>query len=386
MAVGYNPGDVELLQAMISGAAGSVDITRRILDFSVFENIKKPYTSVVLSFIDNADLLNYNVGMRGDNNLLLSFHQFPDQQPYDGNWSLTSIEKTRSLDNQRTAVYKVVGYSQHMTQFPKVQKSYKGTPGTGVVADLFGRLPATKPLKINAGSRGPLGNEKMPYNINGQQIWKAIYSTLRRSASTKDASSAYVIYENNKSVVVDTLENALNRAMGGGGPTYYQRPMGQDFLRDQALQQYTIISMREETRIDKNATVQNEKQATNTYDLFSKGFSKGQTSGASTYLNIPYNILRPPTFAKDFLANRKRMAGKFDSQSITIHVALNPALTVGESFSVETIAPAGDTDLAVPDLISGPLLATEIRHTVKLDKGKMSGTTTAKGVRGGLPD
>lgn len=380
--VAVNPGDVTIGYAVISGAGGFVDISRRIHDFSVFENVLKPYTSIVMNIIDNTDVLNFNVGLDGTNTLQLAFGQ-PGQDPYVSTWTLTSIEKSRSTRNQRTVTYKATGYSPHMTSFPVVQKSYIGTTATGIVSDLFGMLPAIKGLSINAPSMGPLGSTDAPYQINGIQIWKAIRSTLLKGASSVDPSSAYTMFENNKGIVVDTLEHLLDQALAAGGPVYFQRPLGGNFFVDAMQQQFTIIDLKEETRVDSTATAQ-DQVATNTIDFFSNAFGKGATGGASTYFNLAYNLLQPATLAKNFMAARKQIASAFDSQSVTIRVPLNPAVTVGGAFTVNTLAPIGDTNTAVPDLLSGPLLATEVRHVVDLSLPRMQGQTIAKGVRGGI--
>lgn len=377
-----NPGDTIIHEAMLSGVLGSVDIAPRILDFSVFEDIKKPYTTIQMTVVDNADMLNTNLGLDGKNNQLrLSFGQ-PGQRPYDGTWAITAIEESVALASQRTQVYKMTGYSPHMTSFPKVQKAFKGMTATDVAKDLVGQfLSVQKPLMIGAPSKGPLGDGTMPYNINGIQIWKAIRGTLLRGASTKDASSAYTIFENQFNLVIDTLENLTNKAFANPNVTFFQKPMGGNFLTDVALQPLVILALKEESRINQTAQAQ-DQSATRVFDYFSNQFTGSGENGASTYMNIPYNSLRPRTFAPDFMAARKAAASKFDSQSVTVLVSLNTDVTVGQGFAVDTLAPAGDTSTPVPDGISGPLLATEVRHTVRLNEKRMQGQTTARGVKG----
>ncbi len=380
----FSPGDVILQDFTMSGAAGSVDIRARVMNFSIYENIKTPYISIVAKIKDNTDMLNQNLGLDGTNNLTISFSQ-PGQKPYKGTFRIMEVEKGRTLQNQRTAEYTITGYSPHMTNQPKVQKAYKEVPATQVANDLIENiLKPAKKLIINAPSKGLVGNKDMPYNVNGVNIHKAIRSVLSRAASIKDVSSAYVFFENQTNMVIDTLENLMKQAMAGNGPTFYQRPMGLDFLNDVAIQPFIILAMREESRASATDNILNEKQATNIFDLFSNQFQKGQTKDAATYLNIPYNMLRPPTFIANFLNQRKKIAGQFDSQSATIQVSLNTDLTVGSGFVINTIAPVGIMDTAVPDRISGPMLATEVRHTVLLTQQRMQGMTTVRGTKGNL--
>lgn len=382
---GFNPGDVVIRDMTLSGLGGSVDIRRRLKDFSVYENIKTPYTTIVATVIDTTDMLNNNIGLDGVNNVLTASFSQPGQHIYDGTWQVMAVEKGRNLENQRAAEYKITGYSPHMTKFPKVQKSFKETPATSVAASLINEfLSPQKGLVIGAAARSVVGNQMMPYNINGVQIHKAIRSVLARAASSADSSSAYVWFENQFNMVIDTLENLMNKAQASQVATFFQRPMGQNFLNDVAIQPFIILAMKEESRVNRAETVQNDNQATNTLDIFSSAFKKGQTGGASSYLNIPYNILRPPTFLADVLSKRKKIAGQFDSQSATIQVSLQTDVTVGCGFNVETLAPVGDTDTPVLDSISGPLLATEVRHTVQLNKQKMQGMSTIKGVKGDI--
>lgn len=378
----FAPGDVQLLTCSMTGAGGSVDIRHRVKDFSVYENIKTPYISIVMNIVDNTDMLNQNLGLDGSNQLTISFGQ-PGQNPYDGTFKILEVEKGRTLQNQRTAEYRITGYSPHMTNQPKVQKAYKEQTATSVAQDLVQTfLSPSKGLVINAPSRGLVGNQFMPYNINGVNIHKAIRSVLSRASSTKDQSSAYLFFENQFNMVIDTLENLQNTALNNPVATFIQRPMGKNFLLDQAIQPFVIMALKEDSRVSSTDNILNDKQATNVFDLFGQTFQKGQTQNAATYLNIPYNMLRPPTFIADFLNQRKKIAGQFDSQIITIQVSLNTDVTVGKGFAIDTLAPAGDTNIPVPDAVSGPLIATEVRHTVQFSGSKPQGVTTAKGSRG----
>src|SRR6185295_4871836 len=193
----YNPGDVVLRDFTLSGIGGSVDIRRRVKDFSIYENIKTPYTTIVANIVDTTDILNTNVVLDGVNNTLTASYSQPGQHIYDGTWSIIAIEKGRNLENQRAAEYKITGYSPHMTKFPKVQRSFKEVPATGVAASLISEfLSPLKGLVIGAPARSVVGNQMMPYNINGVQIHKAVRSVLSRAASSTDKSSAYVWFEN----------------------------------------------------------------------------------------------------------------------------------------------------------------------------------------------
>lgn len=369
----------------MSGLGGTVDIRRRVKNFSIYENIKTPYTCIVATIVDNADILNTNLGLDGVNNTLTVAFSQVGQHIYDGSWLIMAVEKGRTLENQRTAEYTITGYSPHMALSPIVQQSFTSQTATDVASSLISQyLSPAKGVVVNAGSRSMMGNQMMPYNINGQSIHKAIRSVLSRAASTTDTSSAYVYFENQYNIVIDTLENLMNNALSNQVSKFYQRPLGQDWLRDVAIQPFIILAMKEEARVDSTSNVLSGVQATNMIDLFSSAFTKGSTGGAATYLNIPYNILRPPTFLQNVLAARKSVANKFDSQSATIQVSLATDVTVGLGINVQTLAPAGDTDTAVPDSISGPLLAIEVRHTVDMTENKMMGISTIRGVKGNL--
>src|SRR3954468_22364660 len=113
----FNPGDVVLRDFTLSGKGGSVDIRRRIKDFSIYENIKTPYTTIVVNVVDTTDMLNTNVVLDGVNNTLTAAFSQTGQHIYDGTWSIISVEKSQSLENQRAVEYKMIGYSPHMTKF-----------------------------------------------------------------------------------------------------------------------------------------------------------------------------------------------------------------------------------------------------------------------------
>lgn len=336
-----------------------------------------------MSIIDNVDMLRNGYVDINNSQISLSFGQ-PGQRPYVGEWSIMSAEKTRNLNNQRTAMYKLIGYSPHMTKFPKVQRSFQYQPATSIAQNLIQQyLGPNKPISVKAPSGGILGNMHMPYNLNGIQIHKAIRSTLLQATSTKDTSSAYLFFENQHEMVIDTMQNMISNM--SGGPKFYQRPLGKDFFQDVAIQPFVILSMREESRANRPSQIQGENQATNVIDQFTNQYTKGK-GGASTYNNMMTDALKPLTMLPQVMEARRKMAGAMDSQALTIHIALNTDVTVGRGFHVEVQSPAGDTDDTVKlASISGDLLATEVRHTVNLDQSqKMSGTTTVKGVKGDM--
>lgn len=374
----FSPGDVEVHAFSLSGA----DVRPKVTRFSVFENLMKPYVSVTAELADNTDMINQLLSYNGVE-LVLSFSQ-PGQEPYEGTFSVTAVERSKSTGSLRTSLYTMSAYSRHMTQFPRVQKAYRELPATGIAEDLVKNfLVPDKSLTIRAPSKGVLGNDHMPFNVNGVQIHKAIRTVLERAVSSVDPSSAYVFFENNKNMVIDTLENMKNSMSPVA--TYIQRPMGQNFLNDQALQNFVILSLREDTRIDVSNNVEAENQQTNPFDIFNfanTGRVVGDKSLVSTIMNIAQNALRPPLNLNQVLPERKKIANDFDSQALTIHVPLNPAVTVGTAFAAELLAPAGDTNYPVRDKLSGNFLATEVRHSVDLGQRRMQGTTTARGVKG----
>lgn len=381
MAGGFNPGDVVLQRFSLGG----VNVAARVRSFSVYENVLKPYVAFQATIIDSSDMLNRGAAVDGVE-LDLSFGQ-PGQDPYAARFVVTSIERGNSMENLRTASYTLTGYSRHMVRFPRVQRAYRDATGTDIASDLVSTyLSPDKPLLVRDPSRGVLGDRHMPYSVNGVQVFKAIRAVLERSVSLSNDASAYVFFENRRGMVIDTLDAMLDRALAGPVARYVQRPLGRDFLVDQVLQNFVILSYREDSRTDRTDRVQAENQQINPFDVFSHANPRtdiGQKGAISTIMNIAYNTFRPPTYLAQSLGPRKVTASNFDSQSITVHVPLNPAITVGEGFEVEILAPAGDTSQRVIDPVSGPLLATEVRHSVDLTATRMQATTTCRGTHGG---
>lgn len=389
MADSWSPGDIVINSCYISGDGGWVDISRRIRSWQVFENLQKPYSSVQMVVVDNTGLLDQNVILNGHNFLTLSF-QNPGQAPYENTWAITSVENSQHTNNLRTKIYTITGYSIHMLSLPRVQRSYKNMTPTSVISDLVGTyLAPLKGLQIRDPSRGMIGSDLMPFNINGQQIFAAIKNVMNQAASTSNQSSAYALFEDSKSLVLDSLENILVTGLSNPVATYMQRPLGQDFIRDQALQSYVIMNLRENSRVDRTSSIQAETQATRTYDVFGHVFNSiAQTfggsagGGSSTYQNLSYNIMRPPSFAQSFAAPRKWIASIFDGQSVTVQVPFNSDLTVACGFIIQSIAPGGDLDTAVLDKLAGPVVATEVCHNVRLDRKKMQGLSIVRAVTG----
>src|SRR5688500_3485675 len=118
---------------------------------------------------------------------------------------------------------------------------------------------------------------------------------MRSSTSAVNASSAYVIFENNKCMVLDTLEIHLRNVENG--PTYYHLPLGVDFLRDVARQQFTILKAIEDSRVDATSEQQSRSQTTKVWDLFSQAFDdkgSGGGGGSSVFNSMQYNGTRAP--------------------------------------------------------------------------------------------
>lgn len=374
-------GDIQIHRAMLSGSALSVDIARKIRNLSVFHTVMKPYSMVEATIQDDTDILNHNVGLVGNNTFSVAFSQ-PGQMHYEGNWVITSIEKSKALGNQRAVYYNITGYSPHMMNLEKVQRSFRNIPMTDAISRIVNEiLSPEKPLNILAAAKNLTGDKNMPYNINGVQVFKAIRQLMLGSASAVDESSAYVLYETHKKLVLDTLENMLTRV--GQGPTYYRKPMGVDFLSDQAKMQFNIIAYREDSRADKSESI-GENQSTRVFDIFSNIFNATPFGDGKPveFASLAYNSMRVPSFAQDFMAKRRKIAGQFDSQSITAQVPLNTELDVGEGVNVELLAPLGDTNEPKLASISGPLLIVELRHTLNLGQPGIQGVSTFRACKG----
>lgn len=381
----YNPGDVNIYSAVLDG----VDVSKRILNMSVFHDIQKPYSSVALTIQDNTGMLN-GLQLDGTQTFSTSFGQPPDQSPYDGSWILTTIEKVRSSQNQRTEFFTATGFSSHMMNLQRVQKSFRNVPMHSAIEQIVSDvLSPAKSLTVRAPARNMTGDQRMPWTVNGQQVFKALRHLMHASASSVDKSSAYILFENNKNLVLDTLENLSSKA--GAGPTYFQRQLGTSFLNDSALQQFTILAAQEESRADAAATAQDANQTTRVVDIFNTAFKNvdtGSAGKASAIASLAYNSMRVPSFMQDVMAARRQVAGKFDSQALTIMVMLNPALDVGAGFNAQMSAPPGDTDESSLDRVSGPLICTRLRHTVDLTRRTAGdgpqAVTTVRGCKGVL--
>jgi hypothetical protein len=388
----FSPGDVIINECMITGAqGGAVDVTRRVHSFQIYENLQKPYSAIQITIVDNTGLIDKSVQLNGKNFLSLNF-QNPGQAPYTNTWLITSAEKSQHTQNLRTKIYVITAYSMHMERLPRVQRSFKNMSPTAAIQELIGTyLNPYKGFQIRDPARGMVGNDLMPFTINGQQIFRAIRNLMNQSASTTNDSSAYVLFEDSKALVLDTLENVLYKGLSSPVATYFQRPLGQDFIRDQALQAYTILKLKEDSRVDRTEQIQAESQAVRTFDMFAQTFqnlgtffggASASTGGASTYQNIAYNLLRPPSYAKMVADKRKWIASVFDSQSATIFVPFNSDLTVGCGYIIQSITPGGDMEVAQLDKLSGPLVATEVCHNVRIDRKKMMAISIVRGVTG----
>lgn len=378
---GFSPGDVVLGRLTVNG----VDVRPRVTKFSVFEHVMKPYSSMVIDFADSADLMN-RVFTRANDQVEVSFGQ-PGQDPYANQFAVMSVERAKSLENLRAGLYTAICYSRHMTRFPRVQKAYREMTATGIVESIISEfLTPDKPVSVRDPSKGILGDSRMPWNVNGVQVHKAIRGALAAAVSPSNASSMYVLYEDRDAMVVDSIERMLDSALASPLFTYYQRPAGQDWLRDQAMQNFSILSMRADVRSDRSDHFQVTNQQVNPFDVFSGQNIRtnvGQKTLISTIANVLYNSMRPPTTVAQAAAPKRYLASELDSQNLTIQVPLNVELTAGRGVGVNFLAPAGDTSTAVLDSLAGPMLITELRHEVDLRKRSMMGTTTVMGSRGG---
>jgi hypothetical protein len=397
-----DPGNSQDSQGIDQG--GSLDISRHVDYFEIYHSIMKPYVALKMQLIDTSNILDGNGGITGNNSISLSFNQ-PGQEPYEATFKVTSVHTAKPTMNQRSKIYFIVAYSKHMSNLPVIERSYKNVTALDAVQDLIKTyMKPEKELDIRAPSKGMVGNENVPFTVNGIQVHKAIRSLLLRAYSTKDESSAYMIFEDSKKIVIDTLENMVNTARqecsdltDEDDTFFYKRVLGHDFATDVKTQQTNIVAMKEHTRVDSTRTAQSSQQATNIFDLFTGEFKTiknkfdengKKTEGGTPTINnnIPYNTLRPPTHAKDFMASRKYIASVADSQDLTIHVPFNSSVEVGKGIKVDLPKIIGDAQKAEDDPlyeeIDGVLLVSEICHRVSLRDKKMQGTTTMRGIGG----
>lgn len=378
----FGPGDVEVPQLGING----IDVRPITTRFSVFEHVMKPYTALTMDVVDSADVLNRLLNGSSDQ-LTISFGQ-PGQDKYSGAFAITSVERAKTLQNLRAKAYSITAYSRHMTKFPRVQRAFREMTATGIISSIVSEfLSPDKPVSVRDPSRGVLGDSRMPWNVNGVQVHKAIRSALSAAVSGSNSSSAYVFYEDKTSLVVDTLERMLGAAFESQKYTYYQRPMGLDWAADLARQNFVILSMRESSRTDRTDLYQTTNQQSNPFDVFS-GVNLRTNVGSlplvSTIANVLYNSMRPPTTIASAVPPKRTLASKLDSQSMTIQVPLNVELTAGAGVGVSLLAALGDTERMVQDSLSGPMMITELRHDVDFSRKRMQGTTTMTGSKGGM--
>ena len=395
------PGDIVIDYFILTGSGGGGDITTRLMEYRIYEDIKKPYNILTAEILDVQDILNTFPSLNGTETIQLSFHQL-GQRAYVGTFALMEITKTVSLENTRAVLYNITAYSPQMLNLPIVTKSFKNVTGTDAISQLVSQyLKPIKPFVVQDQSMGVIGTDMHPYIVNGTQIFQAIKGIMSRMASTSNDSSAWLFFENQYDLILDSAE----RLLSGGTPvaSYYSRPLGYNFGQNQADQQMIILDIKEVSRVSTTEQIQSQNQTTQTFDTFSMAYKslnklassfsglggsplgKGMSSGSPSTRNfLPQNGAGPPTNLENVAAARKAMAGIMDSQSATVHVMYNTDLTVGLYAAVYTLAPAGDTNTPVPDRISGPLLITEICHRVNTRQEKPQGTTTWKGNKGGL--
>ena len=386
-----NPGDTNLYEATLNG----VDIRGQIRNLSIFEDLKKPYSIVQLLIFDTTDIIN-NLDFDGSATFNVSFGQAPDQDPYVGTFIMSTINQAKVAENFRVKAYQMQGYSPQMFSLSRIQKAYRDMPMTDVITDLVGNLNLAKPFKNRAPAMNMAGNQNMPWMVNGQQVFQAIRNAMLASSSSVDSSSAYILFENRYNLVLDTLENMLNNPVSSGA-AFWQRHLGTDFLNDPMLQQSTLITYHAEKMLDTTSMVQAQSQGTRTFDLFSHGFEDvssllqgaagiffgGQGGKQTSFNSIPYNSLRPPTYAQQYSSKRRTMASQFDTTSLTIHVPLNPLVTVGTQVNLHLFGALGDIQ-DQPNPQDGSIIITENRHTVDFMRSRMQGTTTSKGIQQGL--
>ncbi len=385
----FSPGDVTINSFIIGGT----DVSRRLMEFKIFENIKNPYTILTATILDVANILNQLNGAEA-----CSISVSPVGGPaYSGSFLVMAVESSIQLENQRAAIYNITAYSPQMVRLPIVIKSFKNITGTAAITQLVNQyIQPPKPFVAQSQSQNQLGTDQQPYIINGIQIYQAIKSIMTRSQASNDPASAWMFFENQHNLILDTMGHLISSASAGSTSTFYQRPLGMNFLKDQALQQFDILAMEEKSRVNTVDQVQGTNQTVDTFDVltnifkstnFSQAGSGGiQASAASIRNFLPMNGMGADTGAENFVAPRKLAAGTYDSQSITVHVAYNPTITVGLGAAIKTLVAAGDTITPVPDGLAGTGVVTEVCHAVNFLSEKMQGTTTLTLLKSGSAD
>jgi hypothetical protein len=325
-----NPGDVVITSIAING----LDVTDLIQQLDVYNDLMVPGLNCSLVIIDPANL-HGNLPIVGKEMLTLNYAT-PGLASFVHTFAVSTIEDAKPSTALRVKALKITAVAVEVTKNKEtlVDKSYN-TTFDAIVSDVFKNfLGSGKPLKTEA-TQGV-----QEYIITRERPFDAINKIRKRSSSTANPSSTYLMFEDQIGYNYVTLESLFKGPIVG---IYDNSNVGaRNFATD--INFWTIIGynvpelLNMTMKIGQGAFGSVVKNVDLKTLLFGTGpypIGSGPLAGLSSF--VPNDLTRPPTYIDQFISRQRAFLAQVDQVKLHLKIYGNSTLCVGQQITVNLI-------------------------------------------------
>ena len=376
----YVAGDVLIDAMVITGAAGSLDVTTICQMFFMYEDLLVPGISCEITLLESAELQDY-VPLVGEEYLSVSY-QAPGLPTFNHVFYLTEMRNANPTAQLKNKAYTLMGVAVEVlkNKTTLVNKIYK-TTNDAMVRDLFtSYLGSGKPL-VTEPTQGI-----QDYTVTTRKPMTAIMDILARSVAETHQSSSYLFYEDHKGYNFVTLEQLCGQ---GSVASFTNYEVVADSIGHNSFRNIISYSLPEVYRVADKLSVGAFASIVKKYDfgdllygnlevipnvqsmvrtmpaLFSSPSFKSQWATPAYYHFTSLDSVKSPTNINTMLPLRTAYAAEFDQLRIVARIYGDSSLMVGQVITLNLMQTVSETGPREPDiLLAGNYLITKLSTVI----------------------
>ena len=391
------PGNVLIDAMVITGAAGSLDVTTICQMFYMYEDLTVPGISCEITLLESVELQDF-IPLVGEEYLSVSY-QAPGLPTFNHVFYLTEMRNANPTAPLKNKAYTLVGVAVEVlkNKTTLVNKIYK-TTNDAIVKDLFSYLSSGKGI-VTEPTQGI-----QEYTVTTRKPMTAIMDVLARSVSEIHQSSSYLFYEDHNGFNFVTLEQLCG---GSSVASFTNYEVVADSISHNSFRNIISYSLPEVYRVADKLSVGAFASIVKKYDfgdllygnlevipnvqsmvrtmpaLFSSPSFKSQWATPAYYHFTSLDSVKSPTNINTMLPLRTAYSAEMDQLRIVARLYGDFSLMVGQVVTLnlmQTVSETGpresDTLLAGNYLISklsSVILPIDVRPTYTLIAELVSG-------------
>ena len=396
-------GEVEIDTISLKSKSGTVNATELLLFMSIYESIFFPGIYAEISIRDSSNMASI-LPLVGGETVTVEF-KTPGKSSAKYEFALISMKNGVSEVTLQSRSYTLVCASKEAqkNKFTHMTKSYNTNISNMVKDVLTNQLKTQKSIDVQE-TKGV-----QPLLIQSLRPFDAINMMRKRSISSDDKSSTFLLFENQKGYHYKSLEK-LFKDIDVGDRVFtnditvkgdFFKPSFRNIIGYNQPQQYdtTLLKPKVQTRKFNIANTSYEKTDTQPYGggklsgmssaeggmkaTNNQKFFDENSDSFATYSTIPIDSHKPDTFLPDTMANQRAFLSQVAQGSLMIHVIGDSELTAGIGFQSNITNPGFSTGASSEEkFISGKYLISAVRHMIGPPRAKPRYTCAIEGIKG----